>query len=444
MPRHKAFLANWAFISAQPAEGTLCCLSEQQRSMLLSYLEPARWPTRWVDAPSQDALDEFVDSIYKELLMSECALTIQQSGCAIQLLLNGEVISAFVLDGEQCDLLGGGDGRGGGPYPTGPDEGMSTYDEKRTALFSGAMALLKYCSEAIADLFELFEALLEVGKAATVWFETVPGLDLSPAYEVFEAADSMLEFESSVFEGSDTSIWREQESCKIMCWCVENNFIFDSSVILKWEDDLFSRYLVPPAPFYAEFVKACSYKTLIDRFTLGLNDDDEDWMLLCDECGLACGSLTFDDIETDLTYSIGMGTVADNGNPDDCINAIEHVFPPYAHGRRLEITLELPQKRTVDAILADYYIVNTGFPAGDVKRGFTLLDETEEELEYQSFPMDNPTKNTWVGDTAEFDLPVAGVKYIKLDVYYYCDCPGTREIRMDNIGVRCIGEAEEE
>jgi hypothetical protein len=402
----------------------------------LTFFNIAKWRTRWINPPSQDILDATVSEV-EHILMSECNLTIGQVGCDIVLYLNGEPISSFTLDGESCGLLGGADGLGGGPYS---QTAEGTYEEKRTALFSGAMALLRYCSEAIADLFDLMETLLEIGKAATVWMETVPGLDLSPAYEILEAADAIVELEQSVFEGSDSPEYREGESCKIMCWCVENEFTFDETVIDLWLADLYERYLLPPSPFYYEFVRTVTPRALIDRFVLGMNDDDEDWMSLCDECGVICGVLTFDDSEGDLPYEIDSGTLETNGNPDLCLNAIEFPYPPFPHGRKLEIELELPSKRSVDAVILDVWHVNASQPTGQLGRHAYLLDETKEQLGDFSLLGSTP-QGEWFTDTLEDDV-VSGVKFVRILYQFYCDCPGSREIRIDNVKIRCIGEAE--
>lgn len=431
--RYKGVYGDWSYISTLATDGTICCLNEQQRSMLQTFMLPARWRTRWLNAPGQDYLDALVDETHHNL-MTECTLSIAQVGCTIVLYLNGAPISSFELDGEACGLLGGADGQGGGPYT---QTATGTYEEKRTALFSGAMALLRYCSESIADLFDLVESLIETGKAATVWFETCPGLDLSPAYEVLEAADAIVELEQSVFEGSDSPEYREGESCDIMCWCVANNFTFDESVIDLWLNSLNERYLIPPSCFYYEFARTVSKRYLIDRFVLGMNDEDEDWMLLCDDCAALCGVLTFDDPETDLDYTILYGGLGGDGNPDLCLHAEEIPVPPYAHGRKLETTIELDSPTTVARVVADWYHVNSSFPAGELRRQVTLLDSEESEIDIW-YNLTDTTQGEWFADTLEGDDVAVGVKYIKLLGQFYCDCPGTRDLRVDNIKIYCI------
>ena len=113
--------------------------------------------------------------------MGDCevhAHTLRQTGCTIELLIDGEVVASVKLDPEKCNVLNQG---GDGTKIVAP--GVTEAD-KKTALFSGAMALVIYCQEAIIDAFNAIEAEIEIGKAATVWMETVPGLDLSPAHEI--------------------------------------------------------------------------------------------------------------------------------------------------------------------------------------------------------------------------------------------------------------------
>jgi hypothetical protein len=296
------------------------------------------------------------------------------------------------------------------------------------------MALIKYCSEAITDLYEIYEVALEIGKTAAIWMEAIPGLNLSPAYEILEAADNLIELGQSIFEATDTPEFREGQACLIMCWCIENGGIFDASVIDKWRTYLAGYGIIPPYIYYHDFVVMCSYRCLVDRFVLGTNDDDEDWKILCDMCGTEIGIVTFDDEETDLDYTISYGSVVDNGNPDNCLNGEEWGNPPEnPYGRRAELTIELPEVSEVMRVEFQAYMVHSAYPEGELRREVDLLDESEVVLEtwdkVNFFP-----KGAWT-DTELWGAIVEGVKYIRLRLQFVTHLTGTRELRVDNIKI---------
>lgn len=428
----KANQGNWAFIQTLSSEGSLLCLTEQARSTLQTFLTPAYWPTRWVDNPDRDELQAFIAEI-EQNLMEECALQLVQVGCTINLLLNGVVISSMPFNPDACAMLGGSDGEGGGWYEL-PAQSEAVED-KKTELFSGAMALVKYISEAVIDFFAAIDAEIELAKAVVVWMETVPLLDLSPAYEVLQAADSLNGMLRSAFLAADTPDWREQESCRIMCWCVDNNYTFDKSVIDTWREYLASKGLTYPEQGYWQVVNVMEYRAMLNRFALGMNDGDEDWMVLCDECDVVCGALTFDDVETDLDYEIDYGTIVDNGNPDNCLNAEEWTSEPYEYGRRAEILITLEEPTTVTKIQYDYYHRNDSFPTGHLNRTFYLLDDEEEILATWTIS-GNTSKQEWINESQTGEA-VDDVCFIRMYMAFVCDCPGTREIRADNIQVYC-------
>lgn len=364
---------------------------------------------------------------------------LRNSECAMELCL--EVLQSFA-ENPECQLgltallqqLGVDTGSGG----TYSKIATGTYDEKRTALFSGALALVEFCSEAIADLYDIFEAAIETSKGLVMWMEMVPGLDLSPAYEIAEAADAIIELGQSLFEGTDTQTWREQEACRIMCLCVANDYGISTGVLDKWRDSLNERFLTPPAAFYYEFTMGCPDRALIDRFVLGTNDGNEDWQLLCDPCAETCGTLTFDAPESDLPYEIVHGTIGDNGNPGDCIRAIEYPDGGYSHGRRLELIITLPADWMVDNLAYDIYWANASMPEGEIRREVTLYSEAMAQLGYWH-ELGTLPQYEWVADSLSGDEPVAGVRYLKFAARFFCTCPDQRAIRMDNMQVRGIG-----
>lgn len=291
----KGILSDWTHIQGFGTEGKYACLNDQQRQTLLSFVQVAYWRTRWANAPSNDILDAFVAELENDL-MTDCSILssgatfeLRQVDCRIELWVDSALVTSVTLDPEKCDLLNKG---GEGTKIVAPGE---TAADKKTALFSGAMALLIYCSEAVTDAFNAIEAEIELGKAATVWMETVPGLDLSPAYEVLEACDDFNEMLESIFIATDTPEYREDMSCTILCWCVTNDYTFDASIIDKWREYLTNEGLTPPDYFYSNFVDVATYKALIDRFSLGMNDEDEDWLILCDSCMRVIVWIDFDD-----------------------------------------------------------------------------------------------------------------------------------------------------
>ncbi len=359
--------------------------------------------------------------------MGDCEVhthTLRQTDCTIELLIDGELVASVKLDPEKCNLLNQG---GDGTKIVAP--GITEAD-KKTALFSGAMALVIYCQEAIIDAFNAIEAEIEIGKAATVWMETVPGLDLSPAHEILTACDDFNEMLESVFEATDTPEWREQMSCKIMCWCVENEYTFDASIVDRLREYLTDQGLSAPDYFYSNFVDVATYKALIDRFSLGLNDEDEDWIALCDVCLKFFGQVTFDDAETDLDYEVTFGTVESVGNPDLGLQGAFYTEPPYATGRKAEIRIDLGEDVHVKAVMFDYnYKV---FITGELRRIVRLYDNAEVLLDTFDV-LDGQPLQEWHTQQADFDEE--DVRYVEVELRMISDYTGTQWIYMDNIRV---------
>lgn len=424
----KGIVGDWTHIQGFESTGTLACLTDQQRQTLLTFIQVAYWLTRWDNPPTQDILDAFVAGI-ESSLMTDCSymFSIRQTDCTIELLVGAVVVSSFELDAEACGLLNAG-GEGTKVVAPGAIE-----TDKKTELFSGAMALVIYCQEAILDAFNAIEIEIEIGKAATLWMETVPGLDLSPAYEVLVACDAFNEMLESVFETTDTPEWREEMSCKIMCWCVVNNYTFDASIIDQWREYLTDMGIAAPDYFYRNFVNVASYKALIDRFSLGMNDDDTDWITLCDTCQELIGQVTFDD-EEDLDYEVLFGTVDDTGNPDLCGHGTEYVdTAPWPYRVRFEIEIELPTAQTVNGCSFDFNWYILQVPAGELGLRVELRDSSHEVLETWN-EVDNFPQSSW--QSYRFGKPpVESVKYVWVRLFLLCDCPLAKYIRVDNIQI---------
>lgn len=421
----KGIVGDWTHIQTFEDTGTLACLTDQQRQTLLTFLQVAYWLTRWNNPPTQDILDAFVTGI-ESSLMTDCdfLFTIRQVGCKIQLLAGGIVVSSFRLDAEKCGLLNAG---GEGTKVIAPG---ATETDKKTALFSGAMALVIYCQEAILDAFNAIEVEIEIGKAATLWMETVPGLDLSPAFEVLEACDAFNEMLESVFESTDTPEWREEMSCKIMCWCVENSYTFDSSIIDRWREYLTDQGISAPDYFYSNFVDVASYKALIDRFSLGMNDENEDWLILCDDCLEFFGQVTFDDELTDLDNEVLYGTVELVGNPGLGLQGASWIEAPYATGRKAEIRIDLGEDVHVKAVTFEYnYKV---FITGELRRIVRLYDSAEILLDTFDV-LDGQPLEEWHTQTALFDEE--DVRYVDVECRMISDYTGTQWIYLDNLKV---------
>lgn len=341
--------------------------------------------------------------------MGDCLVHVhylRQTDCTIELLIDGVLQTSFKLDAEECGLLNAG---GEGTKIIAPGE---VEEDRKTALFSGAMALVIYCQEAVIDAFNAIEAEIEIGKAATVWMETVPGLDLSPAHEVLMACDDFNEMLESVFEATDTPEWREDMSCKIMCWCVANNYTFDKTIVDEWREYLTDMGIAAPDYFYSNFVDVASYKALIDRFSLGMNDENEDWLILCDECE-ASGICTFDDILTDLPFTFEWGEEGIDGNPDDCAHATEYVSgAPWIYGLQYIVRFELPEPLSVARARWDYYVERASGPGGEVGWSVRFLDDEEEQIAHWT-SHEHPPNEEWV-DFSVSEGTVDDVSYIEI------------------------------
>lgn len=420
----KAVQADWTHVQTFGATGKLACLNDQQRQALLTFMQVAYWPTRWQNVPDADTLNAFVSGL-EESLMTDCdyMFSLRQTGCTIELLVAGVVVSSVQLDAEECGLLNAG---GEGTKVIAPG---ATESDKKTALFSGAMALVIYAQEAILDAFNALEIEIELGKAATLWMETVPGLDLSPAYEVLVACDAFNEMLESVFETTDTPEWREEMSCKIMCWCVENNYTFDATIVYKWREYLTDMGISAPDYFYSNFVDLATPKALIDRFSLGMNDEDEDWITLCEDCMEFFGQVTFDD-ESDLDYTLTYGTVELIGNPGNGLQGEDWREHIWDEGKMARMRVDLGEDVHVKGVHFDWNFKN--FVGGECSRDIRLLNSAEELLDSWHILQDDP-QDMWHTEQQSFDEE--NVRYVDVWIEQVYDYTGPAWVYIDNVKI---------
>jgi len=444
----KAVKSDWEFIDAQPTDGTIACLSLQQRQLLLSFVQVAYWPTRWTGNPDKDELEALVSKI-QGALMHECELTIEQDECSIRLLLNGEVISSFELDAKVCDDLkgetgapgpdgaDGEDGRDGGGYPeTEPPELTGTEDEIKTQIFSGCMNVINWLEEKIQEFYQAAGAAASAAHAVMEWIDAFPIIEtLNPVDNMIEAADEWLEYGLLTFEANSTEELRQEMACELFCIIVQNDYSFDEYVwslaILLWATKLIG--LNAARPHYFTAVVFWPYQAIANQYILGLNDGDEDWMILCECAGGACGMLTFDS-EDDVAYTVQYGSLQQVGNPLAGLEAEFYSSPPtYPDGRQLECLLELPEDKTLSAVSFDWnYALVTG--GGDCGRQVVYYDSSMVEIDSWSSTVAR-SYNDWHNVVAS--LSGAGVRYVKVRLSYVCDEDDALHIYLDNILLHC-------
>jgi hypothetical protein len=166
-------------------------------------------------------------------------------------------------------------------------------------------------------------------------------------------------------------------------------------------------------------------KAYVQAAVLGIN--------LC-ECG-DCGILTFDNPASDLSYTLEYGSIGTNGNPAQCLHAGVYSDPPFPNGRKSTIELELLTPLLVNKVSWDAYVDIEGGSGGNYARTVEFRDELGVLIEtWQGTIM--PTKMEWFNDNLA-DTPVPLVKYVKINLQFVCACPGTLEIRSDNLRVFC-------
>jgi len=153
---------------------------------------------------------------------------------------------------------------------------------------------------------------------------------------------------------------------------------------------------------------------------------------LC-ECG-DCGYCGFDEPLYDMAYTIEYGVLDIGGNPANCLHASEWTVPEYDHGRKVRAKFTLPAESTIAKVAWDFYHVNDSYPAGELAMLIYLYDDGDVLLDTWADTIETE-KNKWEyhSDTGS----QATVSYIIIEMHFVCDCPLTREIRMDNVRVFC-------
>lgn len=449
----KALLCDWPHIQTYGSVGKLACLSDQQRQTILTFLQVAYWDTRWETAPDSDTLNAFVAKI-EDKLMADCEITIRQTECEIELLVDGVVVSSFELDGEACPTLKGetgetgatgakgdkgdkGDpGEDGGGFPAPPEiELTGTDDEKKTQVFSGCMNLILYLQEKITDFYAAAGAAASAAHAVSEWFHAFPIIEtLSPVDNAIEAADEWLEATLASFEANDTPELREELACELFCIIVQNDYSFDqyawALLLLLWNTKLLEN---AARIHYLTCGIFWPYNGLANRYILGLNDGNEDWMLLCDCAGGACGSLTFDAPE-DLSYVLEYGTIEAIGNPLLGLKGELYTPPGWSNGRRAQVLLDLGEDKTLTAVSFDYNY-HSFLPGGEIARNVTYYDSAMVQIDTWSSTV---YRDHYIWHNTVATLAGVGVRYVRFNLQFVQNNPGSEfYIYGDNILIHC-------
>ena len=320
------------------------------------------------------------------------------------------------------------------PAPTGTEE------EKKTIVFSGAMAIVKYLQEKILEFYQAAEGAASAAHAVKEWYEIIPLLEtFDPVGNIIEAADEILEATLAYFQANDTEELREQLACEIFCFIVANDYAFDMYVwnvtLIYWATELLSNLARPHYYLMGTF---WPFEGLANRYVLGMNDDNEDWALLCSCAASPYGIVTFDDAETDLDYVIDFGILGTSGNPDNCAEATTWKDgEEYDDGRQVIVTVELPTPQIIARTAWDRNAYNSNNPDGEVGTQITWFDEEMVEIDTENHNFEDEANNTWHSEET-FKL-VVGVKFVKFRLWFSCNECGTIHIYLDNLRIGVPG-----
>lgn len=423
---------NGQIISLLSDDAQVYALSEKQISAILSLIHPMKWRTRW-DNPISD-IDAFSGETEFNLMnpLDICQLVADciESG--------GDVYKLIVKYG----------GGGGYPtYPVGSGATMETITESANtplfdysgacdynAVYGACWALVQWLNQSTMDFLEKLSADDNLWRNASNLISASPILGQTPADEMLEFTADLIENIAANYLAAVTELYLREISCDFFCIAIDTCSLDLSDVmgyfagkctvdtaLTTWIDliavsagfgtnnplwfDYISYLQLAILAMRSQWLGYRSLDAVVMVVRAGLNDDDPDWSIYCDDCieELLPITITFD-IGGYENYSILQGSVQALGNGG---NSLRDSRTCSHCSNKAEIDVMFDIAQAVDAISVDVYtLFNT------ITWSITAYDASNAVIWSDS---GNPvtTPNAWT-TLSYSSLALAGVKRIRI------------------------------
>jgi len=323
-------------------DARLYALSEQQISAILSMIVGLHWKTRWENPPSKDEIEAFASETEFNLMnpLDICAL----------------IADCIESKGDVYNLIVKYGGGGQGSYPITTTLGaLANGAENRTffdlgggscdynAVYGACWALTNWLNQNNLDFLEEISAGDMLYQNASKVVSAIPFLNQGSADEILEWTAEVVENILANYTSAITEGYLREISCDFFCIAIENCKLDLSDVMGYFAGKVsinayattvvdligISLGLGASNPLWFDYFAYLSLSVLAMRsawlnhrtldpvymaIRAGLNDDDPDWSIYCDDCAPDGCFLPFSDLTLNQTIEF------------DCISVINGYF----------------------------------------------------------------------------------------------------------------------
>lgn len=353
---------------------------------------------------------EVCDEVFTDLRIQDCI---------IQVLVGGEWV-------DKADITSCVDSRVTGtadeefrdrPWDEPTDEDKPEPTNSLDCVWGGAVSVVDYAFAVFNKALDVLEAAADAADAASTWITDIPGFSYVPPAQAFEGFSTGLTITVAICRLADTPESRDRLACDLFCKIRSGGdpYQLTDEIISSWIDsiaDLSTEFppqvYSPGLGFMVTVLRGLIGRRYIyQRYLLGLNNCEDDWMILCTDCPepeLLC--FGFDDM-TDLTIIVGSLTSTD-GQPQPSaltasgVNSATYPFNGSGANNGIAVAVEVAfaSPVTVNSVAFDYKLTVTSGGTNTIALGARFLDAMDAEIDSESTSNSN---GNGVWHNQEFD-----------------------------------------
>lgn len=192
---------------------------------------------------------------------------------------------------DGTDGADGTDGTDGNVVTIGPVEptpGATDYDRK-TEIWSGCVNLIEYLEGCVYETFAQAELGVQGFELVAAIIAVFNPLFAVAAEIVLEATQTIIDNGYAQWVATNTDTLKEQLACGLFCRIIANDYTLDDAILYDWRDWMVLNHTdLGAGTAYAGLVTIWPTNDLRWRYALGMNDGDEDWVVLCPDCAPTC------------------------------------------------------------------------------------------------------------------------------------------------------------